>query len=300
MQSDWTANLDREGSVTSDYWKPAVAMQTHSPSGNVSNSTAFYSVCPHSFHCSENGSVSFDIGPAPSYVAIASSGLSCLGSFLLIATFLLVKSMRTDAQKIITFLAIADLISAAGYIFGSINFLVYFNQKNTESCYVYEGLCRTQAAITSWSSLSSFCWTLILAFYFYMVVVHNRKALASRLKPLFHIIAWIGPLFVIVPLTGFNKLGYGHYAAANWCFVADLTNTSNVAILTSNHETVAFIFVAGKQWEILTYVGVIIIYALIIRHLYKVLHDLPGYVLSYDAAAHSQSGEIHSDQCCFS
>ena len=204
-------------------------MQNPSLSGivaNVSNLTSADS-CPHPYDCqnitTENDKyVSFDIGRAPSYVAIASSTLSCLGSFLIFATFLLLKDTRTGAQKIITFLAIADFISAAGYILGSINFLVHFDK---QSCGVFQTLCKIQASITSWSSLSSFCWTLILAFYFYMVIVYNRKALASRLLPLYHIIAWIGPLFVIVPLTALKILGYARYAASNWCFVAQ--NASN-------------------------------------------------------------------------
>ena len=242
-----------------------VAMQNLSPYANVSNSTK--DLCPQTFNCTEKGYVSFDIGRAPSYVAIVSSGLSCLGSFLVIATFLLLKDMRTGAQKIITFLAVADLISAAGYIFGSTNFLVHFDQTNNQSCLLFHDLCRAQASITSWSSLCSFCWTLILAFYFYMVIVYNRKALASRLLPLYHIIAWIGPLFVIVPLTMLDRLGYARYAASNWCFVAESNNTNP----RSSPETITFIFVAGKQWEILTYIGVILIYALITIHLWRVI-----------------------------
>ena len=251
---------------------------------NVSNSTPYSGPsCPQTHDCDNiAGYVSFDIGRAPSYVAITSSGLSCIGSFLVIATFLLLKDMRTGSQKIITFLAIADLISAVGYIFGSINFLVYFNETDTHVCYVFDALCRTQASITSWSSLCSFCWTIILAFYFYMVIVYNRKAIASRLVPLYNIIAWLCPLLVIVPLTAVGKLGYARYAASNWCFVKDLTsgatNTSGITATTNvstglltSVETIAFIFVAGKLWEILTYIGVILIYAHIAGHLSRVL-----------------------------
>ena len=102
-----------------------------------------------------------------------------------------------------------------------------------------------------------------------MVIVYNRKPLASQLLPLYHIIAWIGPLFVIIPLTVLDKLGYARYAASNWCFVAG--NTSNIASLQNGTETTVFIFVAGKLWEILTYIGVIVIYALITGHLWRVL-----------------------------
>ena len=227
--------------------------------------------CPQAHACNTSaGFVSFDIGLAPSYVAITSSGLSCLGSFLVIATFLLLKDMRTGAQKIITFLAIADLISAVSFIFGSINFIVYFNKTDTQSCSVFDALCKTQSSITTWSTLCSFCWTIILAFYFYMVIVYNRKALASRLVPLYNIIAWLCPLLVIVPLIGVQRLGYARYAAADWCFVADqMANGTTTGLLTS-FETIVFIFVGGKLWEILTYIGVIVIYAHIAGHLSRV------------------------------
>ena len=180
--------------------------------------------------------------------------------------------MRTGAQKIITFLAIADLISAVGFILGSINFIVYFNETDAQSCSVFDALCRAQSSITTWSTLCSFCWTIILAFYFYMVIVYNRKALASRLVPLYNVIAWLCPLLVIVPLIVFGKLGYARYAAANWCFVADQTaNGTTTGLLNqTSFETIAFIFVGGKLWEILTYIGVIVIYAHIAGHLARV------------------------------
>ena len=137
---------------------------------NLSNSSSGPPWCPQSYDCgNSSNNISFDIGRAPSYVAIASSGLSCLGSFLVIATFLFLKEMRTGAQKIITLLAIADLISAVGYILGSINFLVHFrNETDTQCCNVFDALCRTQASITSWSSLCSFCWTIILALILFL------------------------------------------------------------------------------------------------------------------------------------
>jgi len=124
---------------------------------NLNNSSCSQPSCPQSYDCDKSlNTTSFDIGRAPSYVAIASSGLSCIGSFLVIATFLFLKEMRTGAQKIITLLAIADLISAVGYILGSINFLVHFDETDTQSCNVFDALCRTQASITSWSSLCFF------------------------------------------------------------------------------------------------------------------------------------------------
>ena len=122
-----------------------------------------------------------------------------------------------------------------------------------------------------WSTLCSFCWTIILAFYFHMVIVYNRKALASRLVPLYNIIAWLCPLLVTIPLTAVGKLGYACYAASSWCFVKDdMVGGTTV-------EAIAFVFVAGKLWEILAYIGVVIIYTHIVGHLSKV----PSHIIVF-------------------
>ena len=222
--------------------------------------------CPRKFDCNES-LTSFDIGPAPSYITIVSSILSCLGSILIVAAYFVLKDMRTGAQKIITLLAIADFISAAGYIFGSINFLTHFNHTDKNKCEIFQMLCEIQASITSWSSIASFCWTLILAFYFLMVIVYNRAPLAISLLPLYNLIAWGFPIFVIIPLAALRKLGYAPYAASNWCYVKDERYSTE---LENNKEIILFVFVAGKMWEILTYIVVTVIYIVIKIHFDKV------------------------------
>lgn len=214
------------------------------------------SSCPHSVDCDGEDYVSSDIGKYPSYVAIASSSVSCLGSLLIILVYCLFKDLRSSAQKIITFLAIADLISALGYIVGSINFVVHFNGDDPHKCKVFIDLCRAQASLTSWSSLASFSWTLTLAFYFYLVIVYGRRTFASRLMIIYHILAWIVPMFIIIPLAATLKLGYAPYAASNWCFVAKSAPGEKLGEI----KEIGFIFLAGKFWEILTYIISIYVY----------------------------------------
>ena len=217
--------------------------------------------CPSAAaNCSSKGLVSYDIGRGPSYVAIVSSSLSCAGSLLILLIYCLFRDLRSSAQKIITFLAIADLISALGYIGGSVNFLTHFNKSGHQQCKVFNDLCITQASLTSWSSLASFSWTVALAFHFYLVIIYNRRALASKLMVVYHILAWVVPLFIIVPLAAWKRLGYAPYAASNWCFVS-LHNTTNLI------EKIGWILLAGKFWEILTYIISIYIYAHIITRL---------------------------------
>ncbi len=232
--------------------------------------------CPVVYNCSDQPhQFSFDIGKTPSYVAIVSSSLSCLGSVLIFVAFLALKDLRTSAQKIITFLAFADFISAAGYILGSGNFLVHFNETNGQrECPEFSVICLVQASITAWSSLCSFAWTLILGFYFYLVIVYNRKPLAVRLMPLYHILAWVVPTVIIVPLAVTKKLGYAPFAASNWCYVKDTSNDHHQDTSDNDHllsvEGIGMILLAGKFWEISTYCCVIVVYAHIVCHISKI------------------------------
>ena len=222
--------------------------------------------CPRRFDC-DPPKTSFDIGDYPSYVAIASSSLSCLGSALILLTYCLLRDMRTGAQRVITLLAIADFFTAFGYIIGSTNFLVHFNVQDTQRCQVFENLCVIQSFITTWSTMSSYCWTCILAFYFSLVIVFDKSQLAVNLIPLYNIIAWAGPLTIMLPLLALGKLGYAPYVASNWCYIKDNDYASK---LKDKGEIIAYILIAGKFWEVCTYVLILILYVLIKIHISKV------------------------------
>jgi G protein-coupled receptor 157 len=214
--------------------------------------------------CQSPGFVPFDTGSAPSYVAIVSCTFSCLGSVLIILTFFILKDMRTGSQKIITFLAIADLISAVGYIIGSANYLHHRN--STTDCGDFIKVCEGQATVTTYSSLVSFILTVILALYFFLIMVFKRVRVASNLIILYNIIAWGGPLVVVIPLLAFKRLGYSHYAASSWCYVKDVNKT-----LTKDAESIVVILMAGKFWEILSYIVVSVLYVVITVHIGKVM-----------------------------
>ena len=225
--------------------------------------------CPRTFECSGNRT-SFDIGRIPSYIAITSSCFSCLGSLLIIFVYLTLKDMRTGAQKIITLLAIADFFTASGHIVGSTNYLVHFNDTNQKSCGVFEIICEIQSFVSTWSSMCSYCWTCILAFYFLLVLVYNKASLAGRLIPLYNIIAWLSPLTIVIPLLATGKLGYAPYAASTWCFIKDSTYSSNVTKLPDKHLTVVLVLLAGQLWQMITYLLVLTVYMVIRGSISKV------------------------------
>ena len=127
-------------------------------------------------------------------------------------------------------------------------------------CGPFDEVCTIQSFITSWSSISSFFWTVALAFYLYLTLVHTKIFLANRLIPFFHVFNWGIPIAICLPLLVTWKLGYSPHAASTWCYIRK-----------NNHHTVAagLILVAGKLWEILSYFFVIGLYTTIKCHIRK-------------------------------
>ena len=233
-------------------------------------------LCPKRQNCSAllllDGYETTVQAPWPSVVSLVSCTLSVFGSLLIVYTYARWKDLRTGSRSIVTFLALADLFTAAGYIFGSANYIDHYGEEeNTARCRQFNTLCQIQSFVTTTSSMSSFAWTSFLAIYLYLVIVRSNLRLANKLMPLFHVVAWLFPLFITLPLLITGKLGYSPYAASNWCFIKDYLPRDNIRYLCGrlNYEVILLVLVGGKGSEIATYVLVIVLYAAIKWHLHK-------------------------------
>ena len=82
------------------------------------------------------------------FVLIASSLLSCLGAILILVSYAVLKDLRKGAQKIITVLAVADLVYSASLIVAGINYFAYYKETVQENCQVYQIICKIQGFIT--------------------------------------------------------------------------------------------------------------------------------------------------------
>ena len=251
--------------------------------------------CPTSYDCSSNsgaGLVSFDVGRAPTYCSIVSCSLSVLGSLLIFLAYFILKDIRNTAQKIITLLAVADLFTASGYLLAGWNFLTHFEETDSYKCRnVFQPVCAIQSYITTWSSLCSFSWTCALALHFYLILSPSKKHLPPKILVYENIVAWVVPIIIVLPLLCADKLGFTQYASSNWCFIkdADIYSTTNRHTTTSaslsakggsnstaisgdptgmGWKTVTLMFVAGKFWEILSYIFVVVMYGLT-RHKFR-------------------------------
>jgi hypothetical protein len=219
-----------------------------------------------------------------------------LGSLLIFLTYFLLKDIRNTAQKIITLLAVADLFTASGYLLAGWNFLTHFEETDSSKCRnVFQPVCAIQSYITTWSSLCSFSWTCALALHFYLVLSPSKKHLPPKILVYENIVAWVVPIIIVLPLLCADKLGFTQYASSNWCFIKDAeiystnghhtsgppwpggSNSSASGDKGMGWKTVTLMFVAGKFWEILSYVFVVVMYGLTRRRFHKQVQCISYY-----------------------
>ena len=174
--------------------------------------------------CKNSSLSEFSLGPAPCYIGIISDSLSCVASILIISLYIAWKDLRDNgAQSIITFIAISDFLTAFGYMIGSINLLAYsYNDRLVKPdwgrCSIFKNVCEIENYVVTWATMSSYCWTIILSFYFYFSIAHNHN-MTKKLMPLYHILAWGAPILILFPLLCFKKLVYAPFVSGNWCYI---------------------------------------------------------------------------------
>ena len=218
--------------------------------------------CPivDQINCTNSSYHNLLLGPSPTYVSIVSSTLSCFGAASIILTYLLFKELRTTTRSVITFLAIADLITALGYVLGGINYLLHYKTHDQrKECDTFQTICALQSYITTWSQLSSFLWNCFLAFFLYLMIVHGKHKLANYLIILFHFVAWLVPIAIALSLLVKGYLGFSPYAASNWCFIRD-QEYRNMEHMQKPELLITLL--AGKIPEISSYVFMIFFYTL--------------------------------------
>lgn len=111
-------------------------------------------------------------------VVLLSCVLSALGSGLLVATHALWPDLRSRARRLLLFLSLADLLSAASYFYGV---LQDFAGTSWD--------CVLQGALSTFANTSSFFWTVAIAVYLYLSIVRAaRGPYTDHLVWAFHLI----------------------------------------------------------------------------------------------------------------
>ena len=172
--------------------------------------------------------------------------LSLLGTFLIIASYIKWKDIRTTSRKVLVFLSISDFLVSAGYLVG--NFLPKKTKEN-------ENACIAQSFITSSASIISFMWSASLAIYLHFTLVQNRRSFANKLVSVFHVTNWLtGPTINIIA-TDQKVLGSSaDDVTAGWCWILHYSDPEK------RYKEILWMLFDGKFWEILTAALIVVFY----------------------------------------
>ena len=208
---------------------------------------------------------------------VVSSSLSIIGSLLIIVTFMIWSDIRkSTARKILLFLAVADLFTAATYLSAAVSHYIFVDKEKHNKISdsnifrnnsQYKHFCEGQAFVTVYFQVASFMWTSFLAIYFLVVLVFQKPNLGSKMILPFQFFAWGIPMIICVVVESLNMFGLGDSrSSVGWCFIKNelVRHTSSV----SDHTKEVYIYfileiVTIKLWEVLTYFIIIGCYIII-------------------------------------
>ncbi|XP_004397619.1 PREDICTED: probable G-protein coupled receptor 157 isoform X1 [Odobenus rosmarus divergens] len=198
-----------------------------------------------------------ELVPSERAVVLLSCALSALGSGLLVATHALWPDLRSRARRLLLFLSLADLLSAASYFYGV---LQDFAGPSWD--------CVLQGALSTFANTSSFFWTVAIALYLYLSIVRAaREPRTGRLLWAFHVVSWGVPLAITVAAVALKKIGYdASDVSVGWCWI-DL----------EAEDRILWMLLTGKLWEMLAYVTLPVIYCLIRKHINRAHEALSEY-----------------------
>ena len=170
---------------------------------------------------------------------IVISSLSAFGSVAIIVTYFLWRDLQTTTRRILVYISIGDFFATYSSL---VIFLTKGYDKNTFAC-------KFQSFVTSTAIMWSFFWTTSLAIYLYIALVKKRLDISEKLMVIFHVINWCLPPMLLGAALYENKLGYNNgttptEATAGWCWIR---------IAEDHTNSVIWMLITGKLWEIISY-----------------------------------------------
>ncbi|KAM8927251.1 G-protein coupled receptor 157 [Pelodytes ibericus] len=189
-------------------------------------------------------------------IVLLSSALSFLGSALIIFTHVHWPELRSRPRELLLYLSVADLLSAVSYFYGVLR---DFNGPRWD--------CVVQGAVSTFSNTSSFFWTVSVAVYLYITIVHSHQSLADNMIYWFHLVSWGVPLVITVAAVSLQKIGYdASYVSVGWCWI-------NIEA----DDKLLWMLLCGKAWEILAYLILPLLYIRIKKHIGRAHAALSEY-----------------------
>eukprot|EP00943_MAST-04B_sp_MAST-4B-sp1_P000945 g945.t1 len=115
--------------------------------------------------------------------------------------------MRTFPLKLIVMLSISDFFSSVQFYIGFDNFAT--------KCFEPEFACSLSATMSQYFEMASYCWTTVIAFNIYQVLVAKHGERVEHYEMYYHLICWGFPLLLLIIVASTGSLG----DAGNWCWI---------------------------------------------------------------------------------
>ena len=171
-------------------------------------------------------------------VAGATSGLSIVGSLLIILSYVCFPVLRTKAREILMHISFMDLGAAACNLIGIIvNFDHLYRKCATSNTYTLDDdatdvgdyphcpsistqvSCILQGCFAVYFTLASIMWTISLAIYLYILICQNSSKNARSFVLFAYMFCYIMPAGIVGWLLGTKRISYSPYESTGWCSV---------------------------------------------------------------------------------
>ncbi|KAK3594991.1 hypothetical protein CHS0354_019921 [Potamilus streckersoni] len=203
----------------------------------------------------------------PDYT-LALTGTSCcmsiFGAIFIAVTYCLLPEIRNFPRKLLLYLTFADILTAFGNLMGTIRYVLLRDGEkianNSGTIYYYASkneVCVIQSFITTFSSMASFFWTVVIAVYMFTAVVHPSQVFSGiKAKCVYHLLSWGIPGAITIIAVALDVLGEDYsIGTGSWCWIrSDLEPPVMMSI---------WMILAGKGWEILCYLTTMSLYCLL-------------------------------------
>lgn len=190
--------------------------------------------------------------------------LSLLGSLLIILSYVLFKDLRTSARLILVHLSVADFGVAAANLFGeAYHFDHHFNRSlSLLTPRSLDRLCKAQAFVAHYCTISSVLWTMALAAFMYTVVTKLKSSTVITDKGFMrfcYVFCYGMSLLVSVWMICTDRLGFSPYDTAGWCgsIIHKLEPHEDEHRHPIDYMTAVFGY---DVWIVLTFVFIIVTY----------------------------------------
>lgn len=223
---------------------------------------------------------------APRILSSVLSSLSMIGALLIILSYIFIRSIRTKAREVLFHLSLADLgVGLANLIGAIVNYghlidTCHHGEHHSNSssshhqlCLAYVQLCKTQAFFAEFFMIASILWTLLLAFYVYILVLDTGRKASLWIVRFGYLVCWGLPLLLSLWFVLTKKLGKTALGGAGWCSLRVESHEGDIHFFT--------VFFGSDLWVMMTFLLILVLYTTTHCHLKEKVSYLYTHMYMY-------------------